>query len=225
MHAQSNDILGEHVLVNYTVSTNPTPYYHPTSTGYADHIDFIHNFLRYDNFYGDNVLNDNTYGVYRDGQWLLDNGTGRWQGCNVDGDLCGGPFGAAGDQPITGNWVGSTNTLREIKLGTYRPSTQRWHWDNGDNLFNGCGSYPSVDKCAGPFGLATDQAVAGDWNGNGKAQGGVFRRSTGQWFLDNGNNVWEGCGVDLCACCFGMEGDRAAVGDWDGNGIDDIGVF
>jgi hypothetical protein len=82
-----------------------------------------------------------------------------------------------------------------------------------------------VDKCAGPFGLATDQAVAGDWTGNGKARVGVFRPSTGQWFLDNGNNVWEGCGIDLCACCFGMEGDRAAVGDWDGNGIDDIGVF
>ena len=37
--------------------------------------------------------------------------------------------------------------------------------------------------------------------------------------------MWDGCGIDICACCFGLPGDRAAVGDWDGNGVDDIGVF
>jgi hypothetical protein len=29
----------------------------------------------------------------------------------------------------------------------------------------------------------------------------------------NGNGIWEGCAVDLCAK-FGMQGDRPVVGRW-----------
>jgi probable HAF family extracellular repeat protein len=54
---------------------------------------------------------------------------------------------------------------------------------------------------------------------------GVFRPSTGYWFLDNsGERQWSGCIADDCFY-FGMNGDLPAAGDWTGDGIAKIGVF
>ena len=53
-----------------------------------------------------------------------------------------------------------------------------------------------------------------------KARIGVYR--SGSWFLDDGNNVWDGCGTDSCAG-FGAPGDVMVVGDFNGDGIDEIG--
>jgi serine-aspartate repeat-containing protein C/D/E len=71
------------------------------------------------------------------------------------------------------------------------------------------------------FGMKDGVPVAGDFNGDGVADLGVFK--DGQWFIDlNGNGVWdEG---DLWAK-LGYEGDKPVVGDWDGDGKDDIGIF
>ncbi len=71
------------------------------------------------------------------------------------------------------------------------------------------------------FGMRGAIPVAGDFNGDGIADLGVFKN--GQWFIDlNGNGIWdEG---DLWAK-LGHEGDKPVVGDWDGDGKDDIGIF
>jgi hypothetical protein len=63
--------------------------------------------------------------------------------------------------------------------------------------------------------------VTGDWNGDGRAQLGIYYK--GEWFLDlNGNGRWdEG---DLWAK-LGSAADLPVVGDWDGDGKDDIGIF
>ncbi len=56
-----------------------------------------------------------------------------------------------------------------------------------------------------------------------KAQIGVFR--AGAWYVDRDENfVWSGCGPDGCYT-YGMAGDQAVTGDWDGKGIMRIGVF
>ena len=55
-----------------------------------------------------------------------------------------------------------------------------------------------------------------------RANIGVFRN--GQWYLDgNGNGVWE-VGTDV-RHFFGIAGDFAVVGDWNGDGRKQIGVF
>ena len=54
-----------------------------------------------------------------------------------------------------------------------------------------------MDKCIEQFGGDGDLPVVGDWNGTGEMRIGVFRPSTGEWFLDmNGNGKFDGCTVD-----------------------------
>ncbi|PHR93855.1 MAG: hypothetical protein COA78_32650 [Blastopirellula sp.] len=71
------------------------------------------------------------------------------------------------------------------------------------------------------FGMAGAQPIAGDFNGDGITDFGIFIK--GHWYIDiNGNLTWdEG---DLWAK-LGHEGDLPVVGDWDGDGKDDIGIF
>jgi hypothetical protein len=79
------------------------------------------------------------------------------------------------------------------------------------------------DESAQPqiFGIRRGIPVAGDFNGDGFSEIGVF--VDGQWFIDlNGNGQWDE--EDLWAK-LGYRGDQPVVGDWDGDGKDDIGVF
>ncbi len=53
---------------------------------------------------------------------------------------------------------------------------------------------------------------------------GVFR-GAGKWYLDyNGNGAWDGSGTDRLYT-FGSTGDLPLSGDWDHDGLAEIGVF
>ena len=142
-------------------------------------------------------------GVFRNGQWFLDNGNGKWDGCGTE--LCLS-FGQAGDLPAAGNWDGGL----KAGVGVFRAGT--WYLDyNGNGVWDGC----DADRCyVGTFGQAGDFPAAGDWNGDGKAKVGVFRAGT--WYLDyNGNGAWDGCNVDRCySGSFGQQGDLPVAGKW-----------
>lgn len=142
-----------------------------------------------------------------EGYWYLDKtGNGIFDGCSVD--TCFGPFGQLGDSPVVGDWNGSGFS----KIGVFTPATGMWTLDaNNNGKVDGC----TVDKCIGPFGSAGDIPVTGDWTGAGKDNIGVFRATTGQWFLDaNGNGKWDGCQIDKCVSGFGQAGDLPVVGKW-----------
>ncbi len=71
------------------------------------------------------------------------------------------------------------------------------------------------------FGMLDGFPLAGDWNGDGIDEVGVFWN--GFWFIDvDGNRMWDR--NDLVAK-LGNGDDQAVVGDWDGDGKDDIGIF
>lgn len=73
----------------------------------------------------------------------------------------------------------------------------------------------------GPFGMPGAIPLSGDFNGDGIAETAVYFE--GQWFIDlNGNGRWDK--EDLWARLGGKE-DLPVVGDWDGDGKDDIGIF
>jgi len=72
--------------------------------------------------------------------------------------------------------------------------------------------------------LSTDQAVAGDWTGSGHWSVGVYRPTTGQWFLDTDNDGFF-TGSDPVFNFGGIAGDIGVVGDWAGTGRSCVGIF
>ena len=151
--------------------------------------------------------------------WELDgNGNDRWETCSLD--LCRGPFGLTADMPVSGYWRAG---MTKAGLGVFRPSTGRWYLDvNG----NGRLDTGTTDAQFGPFGIATDKPVVGNWTGTGVTGIGIFRPSTGAWALDlNSNGVWDGCVTDRCRGPFGTTGDLPVAGDWTGTGRAQLGFF
>ncbi len=163
-------------------------------------------------------------------QWFLDaNGNGKWDGETLDthvkcpeqaGVEC---FGKAGDIPVVGRW----STAIGDRIAIFRRSEEKWHLDiNGNEILDNC----KTDKCASlNVYREGDVPVAGDWTGRGTTSVGLFRPSTGEWFLDmNANRSWNGCAKnkDLCIVSFGKTGDLPISGDWTGiTGVSSIGVF
>jgi photosystem II stability/assembly factor-like uncharacterized protein len=158
-------------------------------------------------------------GVFRPstGSFYLDHdGNGKWEAF-VDRTY---RFGMQGDIPVSGDWTGSGLGDR---IGVFRPSNGTWYLD-----FNGNGQWDMAFDRTSKFGMEGDLPVTGDWNGDGKTKIGVFRPNNGKWYLDlNGNGKWDGCGDGLPDGCytFGAKSDLPIVGDWNGDGIAEIGVF
>jgi hypothetical protein len=187
-------------------------------------------------------------GVFIAGHWYLDlNGNGQWD----EGDLWA-HMGSKDDLPVAGDW----DADGKVDIGIYGPAWTRDPWavaqepglPDADNFpYRPEGKMKNVppteeDATSGArllkrtargtsradlidhvfhYGVPGDAPVAGDWNGDGIRQIGVFR--DGRWNLDlNGDGRFTE--VDA-AVTYGQAGDKAVVGDFDGNGIDEIGVF
>jgi Divergent InlB B-repeat domain len=164
---------------------------------------------------------------------LYINGNEALEYCGVD--ICLGPFGQGTDIPVSGKW----SSTGYDRIGVFRPSNERWYLDvnldvNGNGSLDRC----SKDRCASLSVYRDgDLPVTGDWNGDGVTQVGLYRPSTGQWFLDrNGDRSWDGCRRDLCISSFGAEGtdlvpldgDLPVTGDWSGTGpskVSKVGIF
>jgi hypothetical protein len=160
-------------------------------------------------------------GLYRPstGEWFFDlNGNGVWDGCQVD--FCVQSFGAQNAVPVVGEWEADGVT----QLGLFSPATQELYLDKNTNeIWEGC----AVDTCAGPLGVQGDVPVAGKWTSAGSDRLGVFRPSTGYWYLDkNGDGSVGSCRRDQCEyLSVYANGDLPVVGDWNGNGISELGLF
>lgn len=185
--------------------------------------------------------------LFIDGQWFVDlNGDGKWD----KGDLWV-RLGTALDRPVVGDWDGDgkddvgifgrrwqndefrirqdpglpdpanqrrRNLRREDlvhRVPTEHEKQQRVLMRGGDGELLA----DAVDHVF-QYGEQVDTPVAGDWNGDGIDQIGVFR--SGQWMLDeDGDGRWTSKDRPID---FGQPGDEPVVGDFDGDGIDEIGV-
>jgi len=112
------------------------------------------------------------------------------------------------------------------KIGVFRPSTHQWFLDlDGDGRLTSC----TRDACL-QFQVRGNFPVVGDWTGTGTVKIGLYEMNSGQWFLDgNGNNYWDGCGVDICFGSFGSFPRNTVklpvVGKWRAGQQDNIGIF
>jgi hypothetical protein len=121
-------------------------------------------------------------------------------------------FGQSGDQPLAGDWNGDGVD----EPGVFRPSTAQFLL-----LINS--TVVTVN-----FGQAGDLAVVGDWDGNGVDTPGVFNPISNQCRLTNGlngQNVNNNTPLANFTFTFGLNGDLPFAGDWDGNGIDTLGML
>ena len=185
-------------------------------------------------------------GVFVKGIWFIDlNGNGVWD----DGDLWV-RMGSENDLPVTGDWDGDGKT----DIGVYGPA-----WDGDARAIAAEPGLPDVqnDRTGRPknlppephqasagwrtmkrtsrgelradvidhvfeYGRQGDVPVAGDWNGDGVTNIGLFREGT--WYLDlDGNGQWSE--ADAYVPDFGRPGDKPVVGDWNGDGVDNLGVY
>jgi hypothetical protein len=167
-------------------------------------------------------------GIFRPstGEWFLDdNGNGQWDA----GDIHIKSFGHSGDLPVVGSWSGNGVS----NIGTFTPSTGTWQLDtNGDGVLD-C----TVDTCVSSFGQPGDFPVTREMSGTTGSVIGTYTPETianihgrnkirrGQWKFDtNDNSTFDGCSVDQCST-FSTLGELPVVGDWNGTGTEEIGLF
>jgi hypothetical protein len=111
--------------------------------------------------------------------------------------------------------------LAQQKIGVFRPSNVHWYADADGN-----GAWDAGIDSIASFGQLGDLPAVGDWNGEGLQDLGVFRDVDGLgyfYFDSNGSGALES-GVDQ-ALQFGLGSDTPVVGDWNGDGFTQIGVF
>lgn len=122
-------------------------------------------------------------------------------------------LGQLGDFPVAGDWNGDGIDT----VGVFRPSTGEWFLVDSTNFTN-----PNPPVTVNFFfGQSGDLPIAGDFDGNGKDGVGVFRSSTGQFFL----NDEKLNGIVSATISFGSPGDFPSAGDWNGDGSDGIAVY
>ncbi|TAN40464.1 MAG: hypothetical protein EPN25_07595, partial [Nitrospirae bacterium] len=156
-------------------------------------------------------------GVFTDGTWYLDmNRNWQWDGEPTDKIGIFG-VGIPGAIPVVGDWTGDGIT----KIGVYVDGT--WYLDMNNN---GQWDGEPTDKI-GTFGVGLTGAipVVGDWIGNGITIIGLYM--DGIWYLDLNNNwQWDGEPADkVVVFGVGLAGAVPVVGDWNADGISEIGIY
>lgn len=185
--------------------------------------------------------------IYFQGEWFIDlNGNGRWD----DEDLWA-KLGSTIDLPVIGDWDGDGKDdigifgpewpgdpeAIENEPGLPDPANQRRMLLKPKNVppvpddatlghrllkhtASGKARADLIDHVF-RYGDGQDRPVAGDWNGDGIDQIGIFR--DGVWYLDSdGDGRWSSSDEKVT---FGQKGDIPVVGDWTGDGIDKLGIY
>jgi hypothetical protein len=229
----TGDVIGLHTWGLENLQT------HKAFDGGGPRIDRVKQILGFDSFYGTQTMKDNTIGVFRSSTttWYIDNGNSK-----LDATPCTSAapiatrdqcfvYGISTDRPITGDWDNAAvnSPSNDFTVGYYRVST------DPNVFFRSNTNPPGNDIPPLPTGPAAFgyQPVTGKWQGNNGASNatskvGVYRPSTGGFYLDSGNNAVEACGTDYCfflTAFLPNPNDIPLAGDWNNDGIVTIGIF
>ena len=141
---------------------------------------------------------------------------GRWSVFGSLGDI--DPltffFGDPGDVPFMGDWDGDGIATP----GLYRQS-------DGYVYLRDSNTQGIADR-EFYFGDPGDIPLAGDWNGNGRDTVSIYRTSDARVYIINELGLDGGAlGAADYSYGFGNPGDRPFTGDFDGDGIDTVGLY
>jgi len=156
----------------------------------------------------------------RDSVGVLDPSDAYWLLIGPDGIPNEFTYGDVGDTPLLGDW----NYDGIETVGIWRPSDPTVFLRNSNSAGDAAVDYPYNYTGAVP--------IAGDFDGDGFAtisfhipgEARVLIFNTKEDIVENANSNDESISVDT-KYAFGDTGDIAFVGDFDGDGIDTIGLF
>ena len=144
---------------------------------------------------------------------LVDPATGTWYLRDASGEVTGFFYGNPGDVPFVGDWdCDGIDTP-----GLYRQSDGFAYLRNSNTQ--------GVADIRFFFGNPGDFPLAGDFNGDGCDTLSIYRASEATIYVINelGTND-GGLGSAEFSYIFGNPGDKPFVGDFDGDGIDTLGL-
>ena len=122
-------------------------------------------------------------------------------------------YGVPGDVPFSGDWDGDGVAT----LGLYRRSDGFVYLRNSNTQ--------GVADITFYFGIPGDLPVAGDFNGDGRDTVSIYRPSEQKIYVINElGEDGKGLGEADYSFTFGARGDVPFAGDFNGNGIDTIGL-
>ncbi|MGH8953273.1 MAG: hypothetical protein ACRDX9_17860, partial [Acidimicrobiia bacterium] len=144
---------------------------------------------------------------------LVDPATAEWRLRNLAGDITGFFYGNPGDTPFMGDWdCDGVDTP-----GLFRVSDAFAYLRNSNSQ--------GIADIRFFFGNPSDIPLAGDFDGNGCDSLSIYRPSEQTFYIVNtlgANN--GGLGPADFSFIFGNPGDKPFVGDFDGDGIDEVGL-
>jgi hypothetical protein len=144
---------------------------------------------------------------------LVDPITGEWRLRNLAGVVTGFFYGNPGDVPFMGDWdCDGVDTP-----GLFRQSDAFAYLRNSNSQ--------GLADIRFFFGNPSDIPLAGDFDGNGCDSLSIYRPSEQRFYIVNqlgANN--GGLGQAEFSFVFGNPGDKPFVGDFDGDGIDEVGL-
>jgi Tol biopolymer transport system component len=144
---------------------------------------------------------------------LVDPATGLWRLRDGSGVVSQFYYGNPRDYPFAGDW--DCDGLDSP--GLYRQSDGFAYLRNTNTQGNANLTFF--------FGDPGDVPIAGDFNGNGCDTLSIYRPSEARFYIINQlGKDGGGLGAADYSFLFGDPGDKPVVGDWDGDGVDEIGL-
>lgn len=123
-------------------------------------------------------------------------------------------------QPLVGNFDANTN---DYEVGYYNPSNDMFYFDrNSDGDFNDTDEEILYDLNQGI--IEGDYiAIVGDWDNDGEDTPGLYRTDNATFYLSNDTDSPASTDINHTVT-FGNAYSQPFAGDWNGDGIDDVGV-
>ncbi len=144
---------------------------------------------------------------------LVDPDQGRWHLTNEAGPVAPFFFGNPGDVPFMGDW----DCDGIATPGLFRTSDAYAYLSNANTS--------QIADIRFFFGNPDDIPLAGDFDGDGCDTVSIYRAAEQRFYIMNELGADEGgLGAADYAFTFGNPGDKPVVGDWDDDGIDEVGL-